>query len=307
MNWRERLGFGEKEKETFDRGYCTEYTIDNYTPVMTGWEKSIGLRYLKDDVYIDGVIRSRRLNNAFGEEKAKLKKLGKRGLSQDVLSFYIQQEEISRWNFGKSIVEKARDLELIEILTPRQAKERFENFPFDKVGNPSGGTSVFKKSGWRIFTDEKDRFVDYEEKKVYLLSPKLNMGKQFVFDVVSLDDLYEKDPEFIPEKIVEYETARNLSELASEIKFNYKIHEISPEEILPDFVLEVGKITNPKKRKAEIESMCAFGDRVSELDNDGKYDVNLISNSLFYQKVDMGDGKDLLVSDYLYHMGLSPN
>lgn len=292
----------EFEPKEFNRADCVRHTARTYAPSPFPLGQRIETRYfVADDVYIGPDKQFERLHSLDAAVAQRMNQLGDPGvkLTNKRLQELDEQEEQARRAWGPTVVSHARKFGLVETLTPEQAKARLALAPYvnlEESVDQEHGDFSFKR--WEVFPTKGDN-------KPMLLVPTKSEEGQVSFETVNLDDLHSRSPEFLPRLIRGCEEKYAMHDLANSVTYNLKLHEVSESELLPEFMREVAKITDPEQRAREVRSMQAFMNRIVRL-RDDYHTVYSLNQRLFMGKVDMGDGRSAYIQNYLRHMAKCP-
>jgi len=285
----ERIGF--EPEEPFNRADCVRYTARAFIlspSPLVGQE--IGTKLF--------VERSGSLDLDVAQRVTQFRDPGVE-LTDEKLREFGEQEKLARRAFGPTIVEHAGRFGLVETLTPEQAKACLALAPHvNLVGLIDQQYSGFSPSGWDVFPSKDDN------KPVLLVPTKFEEG-QASFDIVRLDDLYGRDPEFLRQQIIEYEEKYAMYALANSVIYNLKLHQVSKEELIPEYMREVAQIADPEQRAREVRSIQAFLNRMVKLGYGYQGAVYGLNQELSRIRP-MGNGYSYNIQSYLRHMARCP-
>ena len=148
-------------------------------------------------------------------------------------------------------------------------------------------------------------FPSEDDNKPVLLVPTKSEEGQASFDIVRLDDLYGRDPEFLRQQIIEYEEKYAMDSLASSVTCNLNLHQVSKEELIPEYMREVAQIADPEQRATEVRSMQAFLNRMVKLGYGYQGAVYGFNQELSRIRP-LGNGYSYDIQSYLGHMARCP-
>lgn len=295
-------GEGKKfeSKETLiNRADCVRHTAGKFSPSLSPLGEDIGTRYLADDIYVRPGEKQKRLHSTDASVVKKMSQFRDPGieLTDEKIREFDEQEEKTRKAFGPNIVTHARQFGLTEILTPEGAKERLALAPHvDLKEEVNRRLSYFKLNGWEVIPSKKDN-------KPVLLVPTTSETGQISFETVDLDKLHDRDPEFIPQQVRDYEEKDAMHSLAREVSYNLKLHEVSETELLPKYIIDAAQITDPAQRARAVQSMQTYIAWLAEFKKRGHNftDIDLIQglNSRISRS-------GVYIPHYLEHMAECP-
>ncbi len=280
-------------KEPFNRADCVRHTARTFSPYPSLLWQEIGTRYLTDRT---SGWRFEDLDAAVAQRISSYSDPGV-DLTNERREF-DEQEKQARRNFGPIVVTHARQLGLVETITPEQAKTYLAVAPdVDLVERVD--SSVF--DGWDVLSSKEDN-------KPMLLVPTKSEDGKLSFETVSLDDLYNRDPDFLPQKIRDYEKKYAMRALAnsSAVTYNLNLYQVPEAELLPEFMRELARIANPEQKEKEVQPMLVFMNRMVRLGYEYPGTVSSFQQKLSMTKRDMGDGRNAYLEGYLKHMAECP-
>ena len=283
-------------REQFDRTACVRFTVGNFIPGINPLGRNIEQRYLGDDAYTTGegmqiVTRLQSVDLAVAQ---RLSLLGDPGfvLTNKILEELIFQGKQKKVAWGSDVVVHARQLGLVENVTPGEANKRIATNLFAPLTR-----GLFAPEGWRIFASRQGDPM--------LLAP--SREKKLKFDIVGLDDLQKADPEFLVQQIRNYHELSAMASLAFSVNYYLGYHEISAVGLLPEFVRELGRLVDQDQQVRQTQSILLFLDYLAWTNISGSDLVQFFRKNLSGLGTTLPDGRSVLIEGYLTHMSDCPS
>jgi len=145
-----------------------------------------------------------------------------------------------------------------------------------------------------------------------LLVPVQHEKGQILFDTVNLDRLYKKDAAFLPMLIKDYEGKHVMRLLSSgcfpDIAFNLNLHEISEENVMPEYMRGIIQFADMAEKMEEIRRIQDFMINTVRLGREYKEIIqNLIDKNRYGDAGVLKDGRRFTIRQYLEHMAECPS
>lgn len=298
-----------KPNKEFDRADCIWRTVRAFSPQLPSLGQGIEARYIPgNDVYRmpnehESSVRIHSLDNAVSQRISQFKDPGV-DLTDEKLEELKNQGWQAKLDWGNAVVTRARELELVKTLT-YQAESGPALPPNVNLKKEVGSRNIFRLGGlWGITRDDNDKPTLLV--LIHITPIVAGEKQQRFFETVNLDDLHERDPEFLPRQIRDFEVKQVMSllagsitaELATELKF-HKIHE---EELLPGYMRRLSGIVNPEQRAKEMQSIPVFLSLLVKLGHDYDKLVHNFQQEMYNRKSDAGSRGSVWIDSYLGHM-----
>ena len=310
MTERGTLGLNELEpSKPFDRAGCIRHALSGFTPLpslVPLGETRIGSRYFhsysKYTMPGEQVIGHYDLDLAVAEKVRQFGSL--EGEPTDAELQRLNEDETqTRKAFGSAIVTHARQFGLVKTLTPEQVKEQMLDHnlykALDRIVNQH--LSGFSYNEWEVL-----RSRDYGGGPILLVPFQSSEEGQVFIETVSLDNLDARDPEFLPQHILDYQIKTALSLLADRLIINLENHQVQETELLPGYIREVAKIKDPEQMARETQSILRYISHMESLSHEWYRFFNGFEYHLSNRMIATSSGRGIRISSYLSHMAECP-
>ncbi|MCX7996457.1 MAG: hypothetical protein N2691_01700, partial [Patescibacteria group bacterium] len=194
------------------RAVCIRHVIGNFNPVLYPVEYpvlgvDIESRYLlQDEIYVDVVEmgseqfpRLRSEVDASYLDQVSEYQANPAQLTDEELGRLSQEAESARVALGLSLIDEARKLNLVQTVSPDEAKRRtnLANNWVDPVEDMDTRFPQLHRYGWQIFQPADERAGPV------LLVPVRSEGEVTGFDVLYLDELHKTNPNFLRDRLLD--------------------------------------------------------------------------------------------------------
>lgn len=127
--------------------------------------------------------------------------------------------------------------------------------------------------------------------------------------MINLETLYERDPQYIQGFIRQYHDLERLNVLLDEIGFNLGIHELPAQAIMPRWLISL--FNRPEQLNEEIAGIANLASWFCRLD-DGRFrdyfkrTFPIINNSGSHYSTQLPEGQKIFLGEYLAHVATCP-
>jgi hypothetical protein len=289
------------------RTACIEYVLDKFTPyiypILGG---DIELRYLPpDDLYTDPhaalVRRSHEVDKFCADYLLTYKKTPSL-LTDEVLDHFSDMYEDAKSRFGPQLIAHAQSLGLVRTLSGAQAKSLTNLHEFVYLSGPHKNTYMdLFRVGWEIF-----RSADEQKGPILLVAPPADSeDDEAPFQVLYLDELYNRDSKFLKEKILDFHKRKALAHLASSIRYDIELHLVPEDQILPKYLTALEEIPDDESKRQVRKHMGQYLTLLKLVLPDYQRTRKRLQNQLDKMFV-IGDGYTTTIQDYLTRLTNHP-